>query len=140
MTDSEQDIMRRIMIAVSKTGARVFRNNVAMAWVGKAEIIRHSRAVVVYVGDVLIRQGRPLHAGLCKGSSDLIGITPVIVRPEHVGTRLGVFTGLEVKTNKGRTTPEQVNFAEQINALGGIVGVVRDSNDAETLISKHATP
>lgn len=133
----EQDIMHRIMIAVSKAGARVFRNNVGLGWIGKSQMYRAPATVRVNPGDVVIRNARPLHAGLCKGSSDLIGITPVIVRAEHVGTKIGVFTGLEVKTQTGRSTGDQSNFAEQIKGLGGIAGVVRDDNDALTLISKH---
>jgi hypothetical protein len=38
-------------------------------------------------------------------SSDLIGITPVTVRPEHVDMLFGVFTAVEVK-HPGWTRPE----------------------------------
>ena len=54
---TETTLMRRLMLAVSEW-ARVFRNNVGLAW---------------------RRDGAPVRFGLCKGSSDLIGWTPVTI-------------------------------------------------------------
>lgn len=133
---SEQNIMRSIMVAVSRAGARVFRNNVAMAWVGEWKRYVSPTKVTVGPGDVVIRNARPLHAGLCEGSSDLIGITPVVVRPDHVGQKLGVFTALEVKTPEGHVTPEQANFVEQISLAGGIAGIARSDDEALALLGK----
>ena len=134
---SEHNIMRGIMIAVSKAGARVWRNNVAMAWVGKSKRFSAPERIAVGPGDVVIRQARPLHAGLCVGSSDLIGGTQLVVRPEHVGMTLLVFTGIEIKDVDGRSTPDQKNFCEQINALGGIAGVARSDAEALSLLEKY---
>lgn len=132
---TERDITRDILIAVSKLGARLFRNNQAMAWVGKATRITTSMVVHCGPGDVVIRQARPLHAGLFVGSGDLIGITPVVIRPEHVGTTMGLFTSVEVKTKTGRTTTEQENWKTQILKLGGIASIVRDGIEAVRLIT-----
>lgn len=133
---SEQNIMHSIMVAVSRAGARVFRNNVAMAWVGKSKRYNAPAIVTVGAGDVVIRNARPLHAGLCEGSSDLIGITPIIVRPDHVGQKLGIFTALEVKAPGGPVTTEQVNFIEQISLAGGIAGIARSDDEALHLLGK----
>jgi hypothetical protein len=133
---TEGDNMRRIMIAVSKWGARFWRNNVALAWVGKPEVIRSPKRVAVGPGDVVLRNARPLHAGLCKGSHDLIGAVPFVVRPEHVGRKIAAFGSLEVKTESGAVRDDQENFSEQINALGGLAGIARCEEDAIRIISQ----
>ena len=69
----EIDEMRLVQIEASKIGVKLFRNNVAVGWVGKSERVTAPTVVKVYPGDVIIRKARPLHAGLCVGSSDLIG-------------------------------------------------------------------
>lgn len=66
-------------------------------------------------GDVLIRKARPIHAGLCVGSSDLIG-----------WGKTGLFTAIEVKTERGRVTPEQQNFIDAVKRAGGIGAIVRN--------------
>lgn len=51
---TEADIMRDIQLALTRCGARVFRNNVGV-W--------------------KLEDGRRVRTGLCKGSSDLVGWT-----------------------------------------------------------------
>lgn len=134
---SEGDIQRRIMIAVSRWGARCWRNNTGMGWAGKpVMVIKRPQRVAVAPGDVVIRNARPLHAGLCVGSSDLIGVAPVKIRPEHVDTTVGVFTAIEVKTEDGTASDEQENFVDQINGLGGLAGIARCDDDALRILSK----
>lgn len=58
-------------------------------------------------------------------SSDLIGITRVLITDDYVGRILGVFTGVEVKEPgwKGPRTKEenaQASFLATVNAMGGI--------------------
>jgi hypothetical protein len=75
---------------------------------------------------VVIRQGRPLHAGLCVGSSDLIGY--------RVVDRVAQFVALEVKSPTGRPTKEQTQFIDHINAVGGCAGIVRSVEDARSVL------
>jgi len=140
---TETDIMHDIMIKVSQHGARVFRNNSGTAWAGTAHKYTSRETVTVNPGDVVVRQARPLHAGLTKsGSADLIGIVPVTIRPDHVGQRIGVFASIEVKRAKGGViSDDQTNFRDQITALGGLAGICRDAQDALAIISRlNATP
>ena len=134
---NEQGLMHRIMIDVSAAGARVWSNNVALAVVGKVEWVRTIKRVAVGPGDAIVRNARPLHAGLCEGSSDVIGVTPVTIRPEHVGLTLGVFTALEVKSEIGRATDGQANFVRVVNKLGGLGGIVKSSVEALAVIKRH---
>jgi len=59
-------------------------------------------------------------------SSDLIGITSVLVEPHHVGRHFGVFTAAEVKKSGWKLLPSdetgqaQQNFLMTVRAMGGI--------------------
>lgn len=123
----EGDVMRAVMLeAGSDPNCRVFRNNTGLGWVGE---------VVKQTPDILIlKNWRPLHAGLVKGAGDLVGWRSVEITPDMVGKRLAVFTSIEVKTAKGRVSDEQKNFIRVVNEAGGIAGVARSKEDAKDLI------
>ena len=128
---NEAELQRRLMMALSTAGTRVFRNNVGQAWAGTAELCRSSpRTVTLYPGDVVIRNARPLHAGLCVGSSDLIGWNTVQITPEMVGRKVAAFTAVEVKTTTGRLTGPQEIFLNTVRSAGGIGIVARDVDSA----------
>lgn len=127
---AESGIMRRIMVALSKLPAcRVFRNNVGTGWTGELIKPTNIRTVVVYPGDVVLRNARPLHAGLCDGSADLIGWTSVRITPEMVGRDVAVFTSVEVK-DKGRAHAGQKNWLQVVRAAGGIATVSHSEDEA----------
>lgn len=123
MAASEMGIVRQILLAFSRGANRLFRQNVGVGWVGK----------VVYQkqNELLLQNARPLHAGLCEGSSDLIGWKSVEVTPEMVGRRLAVFVAVEVKSQFGRVTEEQTTFLDAVNRAGGIGIVARSVEDAQ---------
>ncbi len=120
---TESATMRRIQIALSReTRATSFRNHVGSGWHGKLVSHRDGRAV--------IEGARPLHAGLCDGSADLIGWAEVLITPDMVGRKVAVFTALEVKSPAGRPTDEQRNFLQRVKTAGGIGEVVRSEDQA----------
>jgi len=80
------------------------------------------------------RGGRLVTYGLCKGSSDLIGLSQVLIGPEHLGQTLALFTALEVKTSRGRLSAEQEKFLRLVQQLGGRGGVVRSVEEARLLL------
>lgn len=104
------------MLACSKAGARVFRNNVGVAVAPNGGVVRY---------------------GLCNGSSDLIGWQTVTVTPDMVGKKIAVFVAIETKTQKGRASTEQKNFIERVNEAGGIAGIAKSDEDALNIINKH---
>lgn len=73
----------------------------------------------------LLRRGM-LNYGLCKGSSDLIGVR-----------RDGRFVALEVKTPGGRHRPEQERFVELVQSFGGLAGFVTSVEEARNIINAH---
>lgn len=124
---SEAVIQREIQLACSRDSARLFRQNVAQAWVGT--VVRQTPH------EITLRKYRPLHAGLTVGSCDLLGWTSTIIRPEHVGLRLAAFTGIEVKSSRGKLSLEQERFIKAVRAAGGIAGVARSVEDARALLN-----
>jgi hypothetical protein len=117
--NEETKIQRLIMIALSNNNCLVWRNECAGAYVGK---VIHKDARIVTLQNAMLMQ-----FGLCVGSSDIIGI--------HRPT--GRFLAVEVKTAKGRPTPEQLNFIEQVKAANGIAGIARSVQDALELLPRQ---
>lgn len=113
--------MNDVRLAASAAGWTMFRNNVGMGWTGDAE---HRPD-----GSVLIRNARPLHAGLCEGSSDLIGFRPVLVTDAHLGQTMAQFAAVEVKGHRGRATEPQRNFLRVVQAAGGVAILARSRDD-----------
>ena len=93
----------------------VFRNNVGTGYQGK--VIHRSGQ------QVTLAEARVIVFGLCVGSADIIGMTAD-----------GRFLAVEVKTSKGKTTPEQERFIFNAQLHGGIAGVARSVDDALALI------
>lgn len=115
------------MKLLSQVGYRVFRNNVGSCWIGKSSRLPDGR--------VIIDNPRRFHAGLCEGSSDLIGWKPVKITEDMVGETVAVFTAFEIKTPKGRVRDSQKNFISQVKNHGGIAEILRSVDDIEQLSS-----
>jgi len=73
--------------------------------------------------DRLLARGL-LSYGLCKGSSDLIGM-----RRED-----GRFVAIEVKRPGGNRRPEQHNFIELVRSFGGLAGFAENIEQARSII------
>lgn len=134
MSSSEHVTQQRILLACGSGEVRLWRNNVGLGWTGAATKIQRRGLVAVEPGDVVVRNARPLHAGLCVGSSDLIGYRSFLVGPEHVGQRVARFAAVEVKSATGRPSKEQTAFLNHVEGAGGVAGVTRSVEDAETLL------
>jgi hypothetical protein len=110
---SEQRIQQEIRLALSRGPVRLYRNN---------------------TGTLRDQHGRPVSFGLARGSADLIGWRTVTITPDMVGQQVAVFTSIEVKSATGRLRPEQRQWLEAVQAAGGIAGVARSVEDAQSLI------
>jgi hypothetical protein len=86
---------------------RLFRNNVGLC--------KNEHTTIVY--------------GLCPGSSDLIGWTSIEITPEMIGKKIAVFTAFEIKTEKGKVSPEQKIFLENVKNAGGLGKIIRNIED-----------
>jgi hypothetical protein len=134
---TEAELQHRIRL-LSRGPVRLHRNNVGTGWAGPSTRVTVGNLPTVRAalrpGDVVMRQPRPLHAGLAVGSGDLIGWRSTVITGQHVGQTLAVFTSLELKTASGRVRPEQRQWAEVVTAHGGIAGIVRSTAEAEQLL------
>lgn len=115
----EKNVLAEVRLAVQKLGATLFRNTVG-----------RFRVVDDVTGDL-----RWVQTGLCVGSSDSIGLTEYIIKPQDVGRKIAVFTALETKRTKGgRITEEQKLFVQWVIRSGGIAGFARSAEDAERIV------
>lgn len=125
----EKDLLDDIQITASKSRRCVlFRNNVGQGWVGQIVEKTPTR--------ITLANFRPLHAGLVRGSSDLIGWTTVTITPEMVGRKIAVFTALEAKTPRDKLKPDQDNFITRVKEAGGIASEIRDAAHISGIISE----
>lgn len=123
---NETEVLKIVLLAASKAGSVLFRNNTGMGWVGQ-------RLPGGNNGMIILQNARPLDAGLCKGSSDLIGWTSVEITPEMVGRKMAVFTAVEVKAKGGKLSDEQRHFLEVVDKAGGFCGVARGAADVQNI-------
>ena len=98
MANPETSIVNECLIALSAAGCTAWRNNTG--------VLKDSN-------------GRPISFGLCKGSSDIIGICPD-----------GGFLAVEVKTATGRASPAQYAFIAAVQRRGGRAGIARTGAEA----------
>lgn len=114
--ETEQQIQQAIRLSIGGPGSAVtvWRNN---------------------TGALRDERGRLVTYGLCKGSADLIGFRRLTITKEMVGQQLAQFVAIEVKTGRGRPTPEQANFLAVVAQAGGVAGVARSVEDAWQLLA-----
>ena len=125
---SEAVVQQQARLELARTGGLIWRNN---------------------VGACIDDTGRMIRYGLCNdsaqmnrsiASSDLIGVTPMVIGPEHVGRTIGVFTAVECKRPGWHLTPgdkrgqAQLKFIELIRSVGGIAGFVSDPSHIKQLL------
>jgi hypothetical protein len=127
-------LMHRILLAVSNGPIRLFRQNVGLGWIGKGTVYKRAAQVTVFPGDVLIRQGRPFHAGI-EGMSDLGGWKSVVVTPEMVGKKVAIYCAVEIKGEGDRPRPAQRTFIQWVKDAGGIADFVYSEQDAKDLLT-----
>ena len=75
--------------------------------------------------------------GRINGVSDILGVigSPVIGADNTVG--LGRLLAIEVKSSKGKATPDQASFLLQVNNRGGLGFIARSVEDVEAVFKRE---
>ena len=109
---SEAAVQQAIRLEASRLGMRLFRNNLGACKDETGRVIRYGLSNDSAAMNRVVK------------SHDLIGIRPVLIAPEHVGTTIGQFVSREVKKPGWRYTGTdrevaQLAWAQLIVSLGG---------------------
>lgn len=125
MAQLEIPVMRQAWKALSRGPIRLFRNNVGVGWQGMtSRVTRENLAKArasLRPGDLIISSPRPLHAGLDRGSGDLIGWRTMVITPDMVGRTIAQFVSAEAKRPRGgRLEPDQRTWRDLVNRAGGL--------------------
>jgi hypothetical protein len=117
----------RRALGASARHVRLFRNHAGTFWAGR--LISRSG------GDVHLQHAQETASGLHVGAGDLIGFVTKTVTAQMVGSKVAIFASVEVKTEAGRVSPDQRQWCDQVNAAGGIAGIVRTEEEALQLVA-----
>lgn len=122
---SEAEVQQYIQMEAAKHKCILMRNNSGALKDAEGRLVRYG------LGNISRQFNEKMK------SSDLIGIEPVLIRPEMVGSIIGRFTACEVKppdwkfSESDKRAVAQLNFINFINARGGRAGFAR--SEAEFL-------
>ena len=119
----EAAVQQRIRLRAAEMGTPLLRNNRGAATTDDGRHVRFG------LGNESAKINKRFK------SSDLIGIWPVVIGPEHVGRTLGVFFAVESKASDWtyRETDEhdaaQARFGQWVTNHGGIFRFATDIKD-----------
>ena len=111
----ETSLQNKLRLKLHKLGVLNFRNN---------------------TGALKDKNDRLVRYGLCKGSSDIIGIRPVRITPEMVNEIIGQFVAVEVKVPGKRATDDQQQFLQAVRGHGGLAGVAHSEEEVADLLAR----
>lgn len=117
MTKSESRIQAEIRMAESLKGNTLWRNNRGAFQDKTGRWIRYG----------LLNESKQV--GDKWKSADLIGIRPVLITEDMVGTVIGQFYSIEVKREGGKVHDGQTNWRDLVNHLGGYA-TIKDRADS----------
>lgn len=107
MEEREQVLQKRIMLVLND------KDSPCRVWRNNVGVLKDGRGI-------------PIRYGLSVGSADLIGLVMTT----------GQFLAVEIKTEKGRVSPEQKAWLETIRRMGGQAMVMRSVDEAELLVEQ----
>lgn len=124
----ESAVQTHARLELARAGALVWRNNVGACEDKTGRIIRYG----------LCNESAQMNRAL--KSSDLVGVMPLTIRPEHVGRTFGVFLAVECKHSDWHITPgderaqAQLRFLELVRGVGGVASFVTEPSQVAGLL------
>lgn len=131
MSMSESAVQQRILLESARLGVTLWRNNVGACRTDDGRMIRYG----------LANESEKMNRSF--KSSDLIGMTPMLILPEHVGMMVGVFTAIETKREDWRysvndeRTQAQQRFIDYVTQSGGFAAFCSDPSTLARIIRRN---
>lgn len=127
---SESEVQQEIMMAAPYHSCILMRNNSGAFEDKDGRLVRYGLGHHSPKQDYL--------------SSDLIGITTIVITPEMVGKKIGVLTAIEVKKENWRKNKtldsrerKQFNFINWVRSVGGIAGFCTSVEDFKNIMKNY---
>lgn len=111
---SEAEVQQQIRLRAAQQGTPLLRNNSGATFDESGRMVRYG------LGNDSAKLNKVFK------SSDLIGIWPVVVTPDMVGRKLGVFMAVECKPRhwtlreSDKRAQAQLNFGRWVESHGGV--------------------
>lgn len=126
---SEDEVDRDLVLEAAKIGIKLMRNNRGQ--------LRNQFGTPVSYG--LGNTGKDNEKDFL--SSDRIAIVEIVITPEMVGKKIGVFAAIEVKSEDWVFTGTkreigQKNFIDFVISKGGIGGFAKSVDDLHSMLKK----
>lgn len=123
----ETPVQQRILLEAAEQGVTLWRNNVGVCQTADGRTVRFGLA------NESERMNREIK------SSDLIGVKPMLILPEHVGRIVGVFCCIEAKHSDWKYTGTereiaQSRFITHHRQLGAVGGFCNDPSQLSELL------
>lgn len=126
---AESELYRSIPLAFSNGDTRLWRANAGLAWAGT--ILQRTPRTLT------LMDYRPIKLGP-DGFSDLFGVKRTLITPEMAGRYLGVFSGIECKSERGKPTDQQALFLDLLRSMHAYHGIARSIEDARRILTTTA--
>ena len=133
MATEETNIRNSAVMAASKAGARLFRNQVGAGWVCPPN--RTKKYTKNGKRYVLLEEPRWLEYGFPVGSGDDQGFLPVVITADMIGQTFARYVNAEAKTETGKPRKGQPEWHEFVWANGGLSGFYRSDEDMLRILS-----
>ena len=127
---SEAAVQQNVRLQASEQDDLLWRNNQGACYDESGRLIRYG------LGNDSAQVNKRIK------SSDLIGITKVVVTPDMVGQVIGVFTAIEVKASTWKPRPSdqrvaaQGRFIDVVREYGGIAGFATSGDEYKRIVGK----
>ena len=128
---NEHDIQNQLMINISKNpNLTPFRVNVGTGWAGIPSKNRD--------GTMTLKNPRPFRTGVPKGFPDVFVLNKRKITPEDVGKEFCEFMFLEVKTEDGNLSEDQIAFIDFLTNQKSARGIVSHGVEEGTEFFKNS--
>lgn len=125
---NEAVVQQQVRLAMARMGAQMWRNNVGACTDESGRVIRYG----------LCNDSAQMNAQI--KSSDLIGGTPLVIQPHHVGMTVAILTAIECKrpgwhlTAGDKRGQAQKRFIDLVQGIGGFGGFATGPDDLARIL------